>query len=252
MIYSLLIVNRQVSGLSDGISWNIETIQKALGTSPSPIEEHTRSLPGLVKSVWLPVHEEAVLLFENYAKNIDYLQHVISAPSVRVILDQVYTHVIEHQPVESSYVALLLSIFASTAYYWTSRSDCDHLFLTSQDASQASLLWSKATLDVLEHSRRTTSGSIEDIQATIILSFLVFNLEGFSARSQSLMATALVTARNLSLHKLDAQHQERQSSLQDSCIEIEVKRRIWWHIVATDWSVPRFDTQYSFSNLTNA
>lgn len=149
---------------------------------------------------------------------------------------------------ESSHVALLLSIFASTAYYWTSRSDCDGLFLTLQDANQVSLLWGKAALDVLEHSCRTTSGSIEDIQATIILSFLFFNLEGFSARSRSLMTTAPITARNLCLHKLDAQHQERQGNSKDGCIEIEVKRRIWWHIVATDWSVPLFRTEHSFFN----
>lgn len=32
---------------------------------------------------------------------------------------------------------LLLSIFASTAYYWTSRNDHDLLFLTLKDANQA-------------------------------------------------------------------------------------------------------------------
>jgi Fungal specific transcription factor domain len=205
--------------------------------------DNTRSLPGLAKPVWLPTQREAVQLFANYAKNIDYLQHVLHAPSVRVLLDEVYMHLAERQPVESSHVALLLSIFASTAYYWTSRNDRDLLFLTLQDANQASLLWSKAALDVLEHSRRTTSGSIEDIQATVILSFLVFNLEGFSAISRSLMSTALIIARDLSLYKVDAHHHERQGHYQDDSIEIEVKRRVWWHIVATDWS---FSALYSF------
>jgi hypothetical protein len=219
-----------------------------LTLTPSLPEENIRSLHGFAKTVWLPTQREAILLFDNYVKNIDYLQHVISAPSVRVILDEVYVRVVERRLVESSHVALLLSIFASTAYYWTSRNDCDLLFLTLQDANQASLLWSKAALDVLEHSRRTTSGSIEEIQATIILSFLIFNLEGFSARSRSLMTTALVTARNLYLHKLDAQHQEGQGNTMSYCIEAEVKRRIWWHIVATDWSVPLFLTENSFFN----
>ena len=196
------------------------------------------SLSGLAKLVWLPTQGEAVQLFENYAKNIDYLQHVLHASSVRILLDKVYMYLAKRQPVESSHVALLLSIFASTAYYWTSRNDDDLLFLSPQDANQASLLWSKAALDVLEHSRRTTSGSIEDIQATVILSFLVFNLEGFSATSRSLMSTALIIARDLSLYKVDAHHHGREGSLQEDSVEIEIKRRVWWHIVATDWYVP--------------
>lgn len=187
-------------------------------------------------------------LFENYLRDVDCLQHVISAHSVRAILDEVYMYVVERRPVKSSHVALLLSIFASTAYYWTPRSDRNGLFLTFEDANQASLLWSKGVLDVLEHSRRTTAGSVEDIQATIILSFLVFNLEGLSARSRSLISTALVTARNLGLHKLDVQHQERLGSTLNTCLEIEVKRRIWWHIVATDWSVPQFHPGHPFFN----
>ena len=230
--------NCQVSGLSDRILWSIAPIQKALTSTSSPSEERIRCLPGLAKNVWLPAQDEAVLLFENYVKNIDYIQHVVYPPLVHIILDDVYTRIVEHQPVGSSHVALLLSIFASAAYYWTSRSDYVSLFFTLQEANQASLLWSKAALDVLEHSRRTTSGSIEDVQATIILSFLALNLEGFSARSRSLMTTALVTARNLGLHMLDAQNEERQGHTRERGIEVEVKRRVWWHIAATDWSVP--------------
>ena len=181
---------------------------------------------------------EAVQLLENYAKNIDHLQHVLHTPSVLILLDEVYRNLAQRQPVEPGHVALLLSIFASTAYYWTSRNDRDRLFITLEDANQASVLLSKAALDVLEHSRRTTSGSVEDIQATVILSFLVFNLEGFSATSRSLMSTALIIARDLSLYKVDAHHHEMQGNPQEDSVEIEVKRRVWWHIVATDWSVP--------------
>lgn len=199
--------------------------------------DNTRPLPGLAKTISLPTQNEAVQLFENYAKNIDPLQHVLHIPSVRVLLDEVYVNLAERRPVEPGHVALLLGIFASTAYYWTSRNGDDLLFVTLDDANQVSLLWGKAALDLLEHSRRTTSGSIEDIQATIILSFLVFNLEGFSATSRLLMSTALIMARDLYLYKVDAHHDERQSNPQDDSIEVEVKRRVSWHIVATDWSI---------------
>lgn len=215
-------------------------MQQVLTSTSSLRVDNTRSFPGFAKTIWLPTQREAVQLFENYVKNIDYLQHVLHTPSVRRLLDEVYIKLAEPQPVEPCHVALVLSIFASTAYYWTSRNDHDLLFVTLDDANQASLLWSKAALDLLEHSRRTTCGSIEDIQATVILSFLVLNLEGLSATSRSLMRTALIIARDISLYKVDAHHHERRSNHQDDGIEIEVKRRVWWHVVATDWSISLF------------
>ena len=159
-----------------------------------------------------------------------------------MLLNDVYAHIIESKPVQSSHVALLLSVFASTAYYCNIRDEVSLLFSTSEESNQAALTWGKAALDILDNSRRTTSGSVEDVQATIVMYFLVLSLEGFSARSRSLMTTALVIARDLSLHRIDAQRHGQQSNSHDDrieiAIEIEIKRRVWWHIVATDWSVP--------------
>ncbi len=161
-----------------------------------------------------------------------------------MLSNDVYGHIMESKPVQSSHVALLLSIFASTAYYWNMHDEVSPLFSTCKDANQAALTWGKAALDVLDYSRRTTSGSMEDIQATIVMGFLVLSLEGFSARSRSLMTTALIIARDLSLHRIDAQRHGQQINTSDDQIEIEIKRRVWWHIVATDWSVLTFHKEH--------
>lgn len=105
-----------------------------------------------------------------------------------------------------------------------------------QEATECSLLWTKATFDVLDHCRRTTTGSMEEIQATIIVTFLVYHLEGFSARIRSLFSSAIAMAREISLHvvdRQDASSHQRESVM--SVVETEMKRRIWCFLVATDW-----------------
>jgi len=117
----------------------------------------------------LPKHD-AKSLFEYYAANAECFHRIILIPSVRDLLERVYGKLLQRQPVESSHASLLLSIFASSAYDW------------QRDATKAAIFWSKAALDVLEHSRRTGRGLLEDVQASIILLFLIYKNEGFSIR----------------------------------------------------------------------
>ncbi|ERF74080.1 hypothetical protein EPUS_08128 [Endocarpon pusillum Z07020] len=196
--------NSLISGLSDRITFRVGTIQQILAITSSPPGSQTRSNCNATNCVWLPTQDEALRLLENYCNNIEHLQHILHAPSVRMLVNDVYAHIIENKPVQSGHVALLLSIFASTSYYWNIRDQISLLFPSSEESNQAALMWGKTAFDVLDNSRRTTSGAIEDVQATIVMYFLVLSLEGSSARCRSLMNTALVIARDFSLHRIDA------------------------------------------------
>jgi len=106
-----------------------------------------------------------------------------------------------------------------------------------QETIELSKFWSKGALDALEHSRRNTSGSLEDVQATILMSYVTYHVDGFSARGRLLSTTAASMARDLRLHRLDADTEsvaERETSI-GSLIDHEVKRRVFWHITSTDW-----------------
>ncbi|KAH8688752.1 hypothetical protein BGW36DRAFT_434046 [Talaromyces proteolyticus] len=198
-----------------------------------------------VRCIWLPRHEEAKLLFEKYVRDITYIHHVIHTPTVRGRLDNIYDDLAREQPVPHGYVALLLSIFASTTFAWTSLDTDAHpeLFDNSEDANAQSYLWIRSCLDLLDRSRRCATRSIEDIQAMIIVFFMLVNLEGITVRYSSLVYQAITMARDLGLHRLD--HPNHTSSFgrpKRGSVAEEIGRRLWWYLSATDWMLCRYAT----------
>ena len=179
----------------------------------------------------------ARLLFEDYAENIECFYHVILVSHVRQLLQDVYEKILRHQPFTPSYAALLLSIFANTESNSSTLVDEDLSPKDRQNSVTAATLWSKGALEVLEYSRRTGSGSIEDVQASIILLFSIFKNEGFSCRCRHLLSNALTIARDLSLHRLDMLSfgGTKACSDKEDMAGLELKRRLWWHIASTDW-----------------
>ncbi|OAG41887.1 hypothetical protein AYO21_03890 [Fonsecaea monophora] len=210
--------------------------QSSATTSYTYLDPPTPSYPAEpVKCIWLPRHGEASVFVDKYIRDITYVHHVIHSASLRKLMDDIYHDLDMRRPLHRGHVALLLSIIASATFLWTT---CDNpdLYHSVDDARNQAASWVTATLDMLDYSRRTTNGSIEDVQALIIVSFLVCNMEGTSIRYYNLVSTAITTARQLSLHRID--HVSRRPSA-DS-IEAEVGRRVWWYLAALDWILSRF------------
>ncbi|GAT29128.1 hypothetical protein RIB2604_02801010 [Aspergillus luchuensis] len=192
----------------------------------------------LVRSFSFPLYQESVVLLEKYLRDITYIHHVVLSGPLRTMVDNIYND-IEHQaPVSPGQVALLLSILSSAMYTWTRTDSANAPFADPSKVNATSSLWVKGTLDLLDHCRRISLQSIEAIQAMIIISFVIANLEGISARFRDLLSTAITAARELSLHKVDHQPEidGREETLADS-VDSEMKRRVWWYLVATDWYV---------------
>ena len=104
------------------------------------------------------------------------------------------------------------------------------------DAAPLSILWTKSCLDLLEHSRRTAGESLADLQAMIICYFALYCMEGLSIRLRSGIGAGVATARNMGLHRIDytADKTNLSASNRDQ-VELEVMRRVWWWITASDW-----------------
>ncbi|OGM41095.1 hypothetical protein ABOM_010425 [Aspergillus bombycis] len=203
------------------------SLQRAL---PIITSGHSPGSGSTTMSVWLLPKSEATWLLERYTEYIAFVHHVVHVPSARLILEDAYKQLSLGLNVVPGHVALLLSIFASTAYMLEPKT-ADSFFLNQANAISCATIWTKAALDLLEYSRRNTQGSIEDVQATIILSFIIFNMEGFSPRFRATSSSALILAKDLSLHRIDADLSKRK----ESPVQMEITRRIWWHMVATDW-----------------
>jgi hypothetical protein len=197
---------------------------------------YTSQLGKPTPCVWLPQHSEAKVLTNCFIEDISFIQHVVHRPSLPDTIDDVYRQIDSHEPVKPGHLILLLSIIASATHVWAppENADCDSsLFLSSAQANAQTPLWIREAYAVLNATHDNLEPTLETIQGLIILSCVVASLEGVSMRLRSLLSTALVFCRELNLHRID----HRPKAVAGNTVQIEMSRRVWWYLVATDWFV---------------
>ena len=202
---------------------------------PTPVSEYDQRNRTIVK---FPEYEVAVLLFQSYESANDHFCRILHMPTIRSLMNTFYLRLNQTETVLPGQAALLLSIFALAAYFYQP-SESSNVVTNEEDRVHLSKVLSKGALDVLDYSRRNTSGTLEDIQAHILMSLATFHLDGFSARGRILFATAASLARDLRLHRLDADPESSAEKKTDvrAMIDREAKRRAFWYIASTEWSV---------------
>jgi hypothetical protein len=189
--------------------------------------------------VTFPSYHIAALLFQSYESNVNHLCHILHIPTARSLIKSVYLQVNLNKPVLPGEAALLLSIFAIAAYFYQPFENSE-VATTKQIAIELSKTFIREALDVLDYSRRNTSGTLEDVQAYILMSLVTYHLDGFSARGRLLSASAASIARDLRLHQLDNDSDLSTTRSKRSArvlIDHEVKRRVFWYLTSTDWCV---------------
>jgi hypothetical protein len=201
-----------------------------------------------MRTIWLPLYEEAKQIVDKYLTEITYIHHVVHDPSVREMLDDLYKNLNDQRPIKIGQVSLLLAILSSTTFFWTERDMHTPLFTSVEKANSQFTTWMKLALEVLEYSRRTRSDSLEDVQATIIVCFAICNVVGITSQVRSLFYTANSMAWNLGLHRIDHPHNEESPEhqfLAPKTVRAEIGRRVWWYLVATDWFVQSLKLDFS-------
>lgn len=189
----------------------------------------------VIRSICLPTREQAHVLSKTYSQSLGSWYHIYHRHTVEALLDETYNLLDRGHCPELQNVALLLSIFASGAYFHAFAGTSECAACGPGKANQIPLHWKQNTLDILDHIERSaTPSSVEQLQATIIMSLLTQNFEGLSKKYWLLHCTSITLARDLSLHVLD--HPKRKVE-RKSLIDAEVKRRIWWYLASTDWYV---------------
>jgi hypothetical protein len=138
----------------------------------------------VIRRICLPERTEAHVLFQSFAKSLGSWYHIYHRQTVEALLDKTYYQIAQGQTPSFSHAALLLSIFASGAYFQASAAWPECVFSNHQAANQLSACWKQNTLDILDYvERATTPTVIEELQATIIVALMLQNIEGMSQAS---------------------------------------------------------------------
>ncbi|KAK6952646.1 hypothetical protein Daesc_004936 [Daldinia eschscholtzii] len=236
-----------LSPLSYGLVFRIgkvHEIHRAEVSAQDTIENY----PSSNTTVTFPAYREATLLFQNFESHLDHMCRILHIPTIRSLIKTVYMRLGQGESVPLGQAGLLLSIFALSAFFYRCSENSD-IASDEQEAVHLSKVIGKAALDVLDYSRRNTSGTFEDVQAHIFMSLLYFHLDGFSARGRLLSTMAASMARDLRLHRLDAADErpaEKEAGVR-ALIDLEVRRRVFWHITAEDWYASSFALQSAIS-----
>jgi hypothetical protein len=185
----------------------------------------------------LPPKEEMIRLFNVYLNYVHHFQRIIFEPHTRSLIDEVYQHAaVQSNKTAPNGLALLFSIMAVSSLLEPSSSQGpDDPAADVRTKLNIAAHYLRAGMDTLELARRSMTHTLENVQALIILSFLIHHVEAFSARSRILAAEAIATARILGFHRIDATANKRSQIDELNPIVKEIKRRVWWYLAATDW-----------------
>ena len=173
---------------------------------------------------------------EQYLNNVSYIHHIVHPPRVRNEVRKLYTDLESQCQPDLGSAILFLSLLASVTYLLDTEDSDTELSPAATEASDETLSWIRITLTVLNQFQSSNLCSLQSLQAIIITSFLVGNIEGIAQRFRTLIATALAMARELGLHRID--HGEGNGTTEppaQNMVDVEVGRRVWWHLTATDW-----------------
>jgi hypothetical protein len=181
----------------------------------------------------LPPRKQEEALLTYYFESIDWVYRIVHVPTVKQIFHDLYTKFEHGQKLSYGRLALISTIFSCSAF---SCSPPARLFFDRDDVVAHSPRLSLLAQDALTAANCLAQPTIETLQSLIILTQWLMPSIGAIATLRTLSSTLMHTARSMSLHLTDSPENKRwRAQNQVNWVEVEVKRRIWWHITSTDW-----------------
>ncbi|KAJ5007018.1 putative transcription factor lepB [Colletotrichum sp. SAR 10_66] len=81
---------------------------------------------------------------------------IIHAPTTRAMIDTFYNTLSEGEDPSAAQAALILSIAATSAFFFNENSKAFSTFASSEDATQTALAWFRSALNILDQSQQIT------------------------------------------------------------------------------------------------
>ncbi|KAF5613367.1 uncharacterized protein FTJAE_13934 [Fusarium tjaetaba] len=182
----------------------------------------------------LPPAHQARLLCEHFIATIQPTFGVLHVPSTRSL---VYSCVgSDKGAVKFDELLMLFSIFAGAALAWTDEL-LHRLEATKANAVSAFDCYFQSALSIIEDTGTPLPPSVTAVSAICTLAHVAINSDDvLPIKALDLRSRCYNMCREMMIHRLDspAAQKERDRSPANN-IELEVQRRVWWNIVASDW-----------------
>lgn len=178
----------------------------------------------------LPTQAQGGALLEYYIQNVSWIYHIIHVPTVKAQLKSMYTALGQDRQPDYSHLAIISTIFALSAYFGYSTPDL-------QDAkSSCCTRWTSLLQRALCAANYISEPTMEAIQSVILISQHLLPNIGAVSMFRTLTSIAMNMGRTLGIHKVDSPSNKRKrKNGKADWVEVEIKRRVWWHLTATDW-----------------
>jgi hypothetical protein len=183
-----------------------------------------------------PTRKDAEALLDHFTKTFDAMYRNLHVPTTWRLLKELYDDLGSNRLPSATQLAFFLGIFAGSAYI--SKNGFQLGRPTSSQRSPLALAESWHQQAVFLLTKPPVPPSTQALQAFMMLAHLCTQIEGFAGSFSVLAMSGLQMARTMRIHRLDSLcfREERRRNGADM-VDIELKRRVWWHIVASDWSV---------------
>ena len=188
------------------------------------------------------------MLLRHFVNTVDAIYRVFHVPTTWNWLKDLYADVTPNKPPSATQLSFFLSVFATSVY--VSRVDFQFETVALRGQSKIALagLWFKQAVVLLTKPR--VPASTQALQAIMTLVHLGSQIESVSGIFPLLSGFGFQMARSMRIHRLDTAplREERRKNGADM-VDLEMKRRVWWHMAISDWSAPSIQVSHQGAHL---
>lgn len=202
-----------------------------MGESPAP--SSARAEVSIILRDF-PTYSDAAMLLHHFTQTIDATYRVLHHPTAWNLLRVLYADLEAIHPPSPTQLSFFLCIFAGSAYVSKEKFQFESRSLQGYSQIALAELWARGAVSLV--TEPPVPPSVEALQTIVSLAHLCTQIEGVSGSFGTLSMFGIRMARAMNIHRLDSRpsREDRRKNGADMVV-LEIKRRIWWHMVASDW-----------------
>lgn len=183
----------------------------------------------------LPPLHQARELFSHFAATVQPTFGVLHIPTARDIMENTYRCLLEGEEPNASALLLVFGIFAGSALIWTPQL-LQKLATTKSESKAAFMAYARTALAIIDHPDHIAQPSTTALVGMGVLGHLFMNTDGFPIKVHLIRHRCLLMSRDMQIHRLDTPKSREERRIKGcNMIDVEIQRRAWWYMVASDW-----------------